>query len=383
MATQWLAALALALALALTAGAPAPGACEAGSLGRTRQDPPRPTPDDAALRAAWKGLAAAERREVLEWTRAELEFEGSFQGTLLRHALAKNERPESEWPRAGEPPIYDPKVHAPAQPIPRRRLAPESAKARELRARIFRRVPERRLDSAWSYDYGTRELARSERVDDLDRIFENLLRGFPPGLDLAEALVERALDDGAQQRALAAFGHAYSDRAGAVAPGITLYDAWCSGIEMEMPDVECLGVVHDVLEDWSTWRAPVPSARHRALYARLGELFGAAHRHRSLRHALARTYLSAHPALRDGHAPHLERFHAIWDHASSDPARLSLELAEAQDEHGWLARWIERLKESPELLERGRVRQAALAADQRRVREVLALVLELSGAMGH
>lgn len=342
---------------------------------------PAARPDDAQLRAAFERLPPEKRTEVLDWTRAELEFAGSFQHTLIQHVLRSAERQPAEWPAAGASPLYDPVLHAPAQPIARRILAADSARARELRARVFARVPTRRLDSAWSYDYGSGELRRGERAEDPLRLFENLLAGFPPELDLAEALVEARLDDGAQRKALAAFGHAYSDRAGAVVPGITLYDAWCSGIQMEMPDVECLGLVHDILDDWKTWRAPVPANRQRELYARIEGLFLPAHRQRALRGALARNYLVAEPVLRDGYGPQIERFHALWDLHGSDPARLAGELPSAQDLPGWIAGLSEQMRAEAELVERGRVRQATLAADQRRVRETLELVLELSGAL--
>ena len=45
-----------------------------------------------------------------------------------------------------------------------------------------------------------------------------------------------------ERSALAAFGPAYTDRNGNVYPGVTLYDAWASGPEIEMPDVDVLGV---------------------------------------------------------------------------------------------------------------------------------------------
>lgn len=362
-------------------------AAAAPAVGRRPQEPepppaaPAPERADSELRAAWKRLAPEKRREVLEWVRFELEFEGSFQQGLLRHALGSASRPPTDWPPAAPPPVYDPTVHAPAQPIARKPLPADGARARELRVRVFARVPARKLDSAWSYDYGSGELRRGERAGELDRRFENLLAGFPEDLDLAEALVELRLDDGAQRVALAAFGHAYADRGGAVFPGVTLYDAWCSGIQMEMPDVECLGLVHDILGDWKTWRAPVPAGRQRELYGRIEGLFQAAHRHRGLRHALARAYFVADPVLRDGYGPHVERFHALWDLFASDPARLAGELPAAADGPAWLEALVERLRAEPELLERGRVRRATLAADQRRVRATLAQVMEISGAL--
>ena len=79
------------------------------------------------------------------------------------------------------------------------------------------------------------------------------------------------MDDGSMKSVMTAFSHAYADRQGNAFPGITLYDAWSSGAEMEMPDVECLGIVHDLLDDWKTWKAPV--RKQESLYDAIGELF--------------------------------------------------------------------------------------------------------------
>ena len=136
-------------------------------------------------------------------------------------------------------------THAPAQPIPRKSLAADSRRVKKKREEFFFRVPDRKLDSAWVYDYAARELRRTQELDDPDRIFRNGLAGFPPDLDLAEALVEMALDDGAEQDKARAFGHAYTDRTGNVFTGLTLYDAWASGSNMEMPDIDNLGILHD------------------------------------------------------------------------------------------------------------------------------------------
>ena len=104
-------------------------------------------------------------------------------------------------------------------------------------------------------------------------VFELALAGYAPQADLAVALLEQALDRGEQQLALGAFGHAYTDREGRVFPGLTLYDAWSSGLEIEMPDVDNLGIVHAVTGQRGRWVAPVPASEHDELYALVGELY--------------------------------------------------------------------------------------------------------------
>ena len=166
-----------------------------------------------------------------------------------------------------------------------KRRSPEAGRASEEDLR--RRFRSARLDRGLGYDYATREVRHTRDVKDPERIFKNGLAGCAPDLDLCAALVERMLDDGSQQKTLAAFAHAYTDRDGRVYPGVTLYDAWSSGVEIEMPDVDTLGIVHTLLDDWKTWKAPVDASQHDKLYAKIGELYRALHRLQGLRHALA------------------------------------------------------------------------------------------------
>jgi hypothetical protein len=213
-------------------------------------------------------------------------------------------------------------------------------------------------------------------------LFHNALAGFPPDLDLAVALIERALDDGKEQSALAAFAHAYTDRTGTVYPGITLYDALSSGLEIEMPDVDVLGVIHELSNDWKTWIAPVPDSQHRALYGKYGEHYAAAKQHRGLRTALATTFLSGTIALRDGYTGNRDRLHAWWDEHASTPEALAKELPSSAKWASFLEGWSKRIDDSADLTQRGIVRRATLDADAARVRQTVVLVLGEVGALG-
>ncbi|MDP6539317.1 MAG: hypothetical protein QF903_11175 [Planctomycetota bacterium] len=337
-------------------------------------------PTDARAEAAWRTLDADTRTEVIERFRLEVAWNDTFQNALLRFVLDGQERDPGLWPARRPAAHFDPATHAPRQPTPRRPLGADSARVKKQAERFFFRVPPRRLRSGWAYSYETRGLVREVDADDPDRLFANGLRGFPPDLDLAEALVERALDDGAQRLVLTAFGHAYTDRLGALFPGLTLYDAWASGGEMEMPDIDCLGIVHTVLDDWTSWKAPVPTRKQDELYATIGALFVDARRHRGLRHALARSYLTGEAVLRDGYQPSLAAFHALWEDASSNPATLAERLPPAADWEGFLTAWGERVDDEPERLAAGRRRQATLVADAAAVRRTLLRILRETGA---
>ncbi len=333
---------------------------------------------DIQVRAAWERLEAEERSELAQWFAAEAGYLDTFQAGLIKWVLARQEVDPGTWSAAAPAPLYDPVTHAPAQPIKRTWLAADDSRVRALRERVFKGSPARALDSAFRYDYSSGELLRLGDPEDPERLFTNGLAGLPPELGLAEALVEQALDHGEMRAACAAFSHGYTDRTGRVYPGVTLYDAWGSGIEMEMPDVDCLGIVHELLNDWKTWKAPV--RKQRSLYKAIGEIYTDVRRLRELNGALARSWLQAAPALEGGHGPAINNYHALWESVSSVPADLAKALPPADEWQEYLAAWARRcLKEEP-LFRSGETRAAALKADQQRVRATLIRVMEEFGA---
>ena len=209
-----------------------------------------------------------------------------------------------------------------------------------------------------------------------ERIFANALLGFPPDLDLAEALVERDLDDGAEKKALAAFGHAYTDRDGGVYPGITLYDVWNSGVEFETPDVDTLAIVHVMLGDWKTWHAPVDPSKHDKLFETIGGVFVGAQRHRALRHALASTFLEGSATLGDGYQASLDNFHALWEDARSTPAELLPRLPASAKRDAFLAEWTKRCKSDKKLWTAALGRHRTLDSDGEAVRTLVLRILD-------
>ncbi len=371
----------LALALGLTcAGASAalarlPHHRSAGSSGPE-------DPDDEALLAAWKRLGEEQRAEVINWLRAECERADTFQAALMRHLFGELDRDRYDWPVAPErAPLYDATRHAPGQPIERRFLPENARTAKRMRTKAFESVPPRRFEAAWTYDYATGSVLRSGDPDDLERHFANALAGIAPDLDLAEAIVARAPDDGSQRAVLAALAHAYADRKGRAYPGVTLYDAWSSGSTIEMPDVECLGIVHDVLDEWETWTAPIPASQHDALYATIKGLYVAARDHLARRQAFARTYLCSAPALRHGQGPNTDRLHAFWGRAGSDPAAMAAEFPPADKWKEWWTLQSRAISRSRELWEGGRTRRVTLERGEARVRSTLVWIMRELGAL--
>lgn len=336
-------------------------------------------PDDKKIRKAWDALAAEEKRDVVEWLKVETEVLGTFQRGLIEFVLAAQETDPGFAPEDTVPPFYDPEVHAPGQ-VGRKWLKEDHASAKKARRKLLGEPDPQRLRSAWRYDWGTRELRRAGDPNDPDRIFENALAGHPPDLDLARELVLMQLDAGEQQEALAAFAHAYTDRNGKVYPGLTLFDAWNSGNTIEMPDVDNLGIIHDLDDQWRKWVSPVPTNKQESLYERVGEIFQGAQRYRALRESVADCFLIGEPAPRAGYGVNYSRFHALWEKYESDPAALVKNLPKTKDWKKFLERLIRDLARDEKLWQKGVKRQAVLVANAKSVRGTLVRILTEYGA---
>jgi hypothetical protein len=332
---------------------------------------------DGRARRAFLALTEKEQLDLLDWFMVECEKLHSFQNSLIRYVLdAEGAPPPEGWPGLAPAPIYDPNVHAPGQPIPRRPLAANAPDALAVRNQLLAAPGSRRLDSGWMVDYAARGLVRLPHEGDPVRVFENALLGMAPDWDLAEAMVELGLDSGAHQKEFKAFAHAYTDRWGGVYPGVTLYDAYASLQTVEMPDVDTLGILHELFDDWTSFTAPVPGERHEELYTRINEVSKRLIRHRGLRTNLARTYLCGTAELRDSYAHNLDNFHALWEHVGSDPATLAAQLP---DDSGWrdyLQGWADTLALEPELFSKGTVRHAQLEREQLAVRATMLRLLD-------
>lgn len=332
--------------------------------------------DDAALIEIWEDLDAETRDDVVEYLALDLSYAERFQLTLSRWVVSTSGIEPGLLEAAREPRWFDPQEHAPAQPIARRLLAADTNAVRRVRRTMAAAFADRPVEPAYVYDWGTGDVVRVGDPRDATHRFRAALAGLPEDFDLVEAFVTSWIDDGAQREVLDAFGHLYTDRNGRAYEGITLYEAWGSGTSIEMPDVDTLGLVHTLDDEWDRWVAPVPSSEHEALYGRIGDLFVPARHHRGLREAAASAYLVAEPAYKDGYtAGNTVGFHALWSRHSSDPRALGPTLPEAADWAEYLEDWNAQLEDDNELWASGLLRRDTLAADQAFVRHRLVAIM--------
>lgn len=339
-------------------------------------------PSDEQVRAAWGKLPAEEQAEVAAWYRAECDGRGGYRLGLERHVLFTLADGQRSYPAAKENPLYEAARHAPAQPIQRRLLDPGSPEVRKERARMGLDLDGPQPQPRWHYDWARGEVVQAGDPFEPSHLVQLAIQGRSPEHDLVVALVTAALDRGEERPAHQAFGHAYATRTGVAFPGITLYQAWSSGEELEMPDVECLGIYHDLTGDWKRFVAPVPGNQQRPLYAVLGERFGRLRRERSVAEALARVYLSAEPPLDPSLAGNADRLHLFWEQVSSDPAAAPARLP-SLEEKSWKAWWedLDALRKDEGISGRAAGRRMALRSDAAAVRGRLVWVLQQWGAL--
>ena len=332
-------------------------------------------PTDAELLAAFQKLDAPTQKEAVEWFASECERLPTYQRELIDFVLRELGQDPLTWPVAPAPKTYDSAHHTPGQVIPRRFVDTSKGAHAKVVERMLRKVPKRELEPAFVYDWALGSVVSVGELRDPLRVARNAVRGIEPRVDLIESIVLMQLDSGQYRDVAQAFSHAYADREGQAYRELTLYDAWASGADMEMPDVECLGLVHDLEDDWKRWVAPVPPSQHKALYAWIGERFAPYHRARGLRTALARSYLLADPVQRDGYGPAEGRQQAFWERAKSDPKALAKELPDGEDWSEWLEKEGAKVENDRELWKRTEARRAALRESQAYVRRTFVGIL--------
>ncbi len=329
---------------------------------------------EAEMDSLWAALDERAKEKVLASFRSKIGELDTLQMQLL-HSLVET-RYAQEWPPAKEPEFYDPRVHAPADPIPRRLLEPDDPLLETVRAQMLRQRGAYELEPSIVYDWGTGTIVLSGDPDDPEAAFRNARNGYPPGMDLARALLLRALDGGHERKIFAAFAHTYTDRDGGIYPGVTLYDGWNAGVVIEMPDVDALGIIHDVFDDWKTWIAPIPGDEHDPLYAKIGELFQGIRRYRGLREALADCFLLAEPKNSPEYQALFTNLHALWAHHGAQPEKVAQVLPRAADWQRFIDDWVATCKKEPGVFEPGRRRQGQLKRDGEEVQRALSEALQ-------
>ena len=333
---------------------------------------------DSTLRRAWKALPMGDRGEIAAWYRAECDRRKTFSRQLERHVFHSLKKPRGNWGAVLPLAVYDAAKHAPAQPILRKLLGPDNPKVQAERKRMGLRSL--KPTPAWTYDWTRGLVQQAKDPFAPDHLFELALAGRSPEQDLAVALIEQFLDLGALRGVHKAFGPTYASRTGTAYGGISLYDAWGSGVKIEMPDVECLAILHEVDNDWKSFTAPVPGNRQAPLYKRIGEMFHQIRRERSLAQALALSYFDVEPELEETYASAKDRLQLFW---SQHDSALDVSKGALPASEDWDSWWegLAKLQDDEGLMERAAERRMAVRAEGARLRGIMVWVMREWGAL--
>jgi hypothetical protein len=210
--------------------------------------------------------------------------------------------------------------------------------------RPFACLPE--LHGVVHYDWGRAVAVHGSDELGADQRLENYANGLPPAADQAVARALAVLDQDPRQHRLAAFfEHLYADRQGQVFAGVTLFDAWRAGTVVEMPDTDAIAFARQILGS-RAFVSPIPADRRRErLYEQVREAFSEHREYRTLRLALAATYVAAHPTLDATYQDLVPRCHWLWQESGEDPRRLAERLAATKDRTTLLREVDARLQE--------------------------------------
>lgn len=162
------------------------------------------------------------------------------------------------------------------------------------------------------YDWGDGKIVRRARPLSPEERAANLLRGFAPDSDVRIARIEQALDDDPRMRKLARyFDHSYADLQANVYDGVTLYDAWASGAQLAMPDIEVIAFAKWLLDDDSL-HAPIPGDQSAPVFTEMGKAAVEYRKYRTLREVMAGALLCKEPTRDQRYAALAARCHWIW-----------------------------------------------------------------------
>ncbi len=176
------------------------------------------------------------------------------------------------------------------------------------------------------YDWQSGRVEKCPPLEYGDR-FANWIHGYAPATDHAIASILATLDRDPRQRKLAAwFGHTYCDLNGRAYQDVTLYEAWFSGQQVDVPDIDAIPFARDVLGQRNV-HGPLGGPPRDALYEAIRKAALEHRRYRTALEAAAAAFVAADPELPADYGRLVPRFHLLWANHDDDPKALATLLA--------------------------------------------------------
>jgi len=258
---------------------------------------PIPTQGDGqVLLDRFGKLDEPKQRIVIEQIETEIDALDLPLSELVRGLLEHPEAPE-------HPPSYrevrtwfDEKKYAPGLPIKRKVLPENHPFLARGRKKFLKQKVYYNLRTEYGYHLGKNKIFQlSKERDPRDRLRQYLL-GYPPRADLAREVFLKIFDTNSDWDQHATyFDHTYTDRKGNVYLGITLFDVWNSGQQLECPDVDVIPFAWEILGQ-KYWKSPIPAGKRRTgLYHDIGISFRDYRRYRIMLEGVASYYFASDP----------------------------------------------------------------------------------------
>jgi hypothetical protein len=203
------------------------------------------------------------------------------------------------------PSFYDPALYAPQ--FKRHFADAQDPVVSEMAERFDRVGSVPMYNGRVMYDFGSNTGKDSGKDPASDEQLWNYLYGYPPNADLLVAWLTMKLDhDDTLDQLAQHFAHCYCDLEGTCAQTITLYDAFASEQNIDMPDVDVIPFARAVLKDESFVSPIPPDSRQRELFNSVNESFLRYFRHRTFIEYCANLFINpdvpisyAHEQLRE------------------------------------------------------------------------------------
>lgn len=333
---------------------------------------------DGALLDAFRKLPEAKQTALLKETESAVKELETGLGQLVEKLLARDEAPKGLPELWKGPAWYEPKVYAPGLPIARKEMDEDDPKTHEARRRFLNGKISYPLEGRFRYLPGQNKIVRLHKKEPAILAMAEMLEGYPPGASLAREVILQVLDDQDGLDAVADYySHTYTDRDGNVFPGITIYDVWNSGFEIEMPDVDAIPFARHILKD-DSYRSPIPDGPERnRLYQEIGGHFRDWRRYWLLREAAASWFFDWEPAVSPFVGPLRERLQFLIAWGAQDPFALRQFLKSHSDRESLIREADSLMAElgdqSWSAIEK---RKTRLAEDRKAIRELVIEMLQ-------
>ena len=336
--------------------------------------------EHAAVLKKLDRLRDKSREALLEKVEAALAATDAPQVKRVAELVAESGLDPAALPEATEYGPHDPEVWLGGKK--RKRIKEGSSRWKRLvRTLGLDEYPPRELEALVFYDFSTGAIVRrAESKDDGGVVFRNLLRGYPPHQDLAEAWLQKQLDGEGPLRAEAEFfAHTYADLDARYYENVSLYDVWSHEVPTDVPDVDARAFAIKVHEDESL-PVPLRNPHKQKWYPLMAEAVLKLQRHVMAAEALAAVWLEGEPRLDKGYSNAVSYLQAYLAAAEGDRAAVTTRFQSGSFD------FIESVRAEIEgqgnaAYTAGDARRRALEAGREKVREAFLGVLRSEGIL--